>query len=250
MSRIWDALTVAQDEVTQRLASLSAPSPEQEPVDGSCSRAGQKAFPPPGESDFFPGRDHFAARRQPSSFDFAGEGTSAEQVVHAAFDSQSHSDDQKLESLFLAEESPGAAANEAVQPGAVDYHGLPRTGVRWSALTAASVLMAIVAVAGMQVWRARWAPPGLIPPPGWKVETAPAIPAVKTVVVGPNQTLAGISMLYLGEYNPAVLAKLRELNPGLRDPDHIVVGQQIRLPVPATDGNGHGQPAEKPATPK
>jgi len=72
------------------------------------------------------------------------------------------------------------------------------------------------------------------------------------VVVGPNQTLAGISMLYLGEYNPAVLARLRTLNPGLRDPDHIVVGQQIRLPV-FTAGESpstHNKPAGKAEDPK
>jgi len=53
------------------------------------------------------------------------------------------------------------------------------------------------------------------------------------VVVGPHQTLTEISKLYVGEYNAAVLAKLRELNPGLGDPNHLVVGQQILLPVAA-----------------
>jgi len=59
---------------------------------------------------------------------------------------------------------------------------------------------------------------------------APAAPENELVVVGPHQTLTEISRLHLGEYNAAVLAKLRELNPRLGDPNHLEVGQQIRLP--------------------
>jgi hypothetical protein len=71
----------------------------------------------------------------------------------------------------------------------------------------------------------------------------PAAPEKELVVVGPHQTLTEISKLYLGEYNAAVLAKLRELNPGLGDPNHLEVGQQIRLPVAAEDESG-----EQPGT--
>jgi len=39
MSRMGDALTAAHDEVTQQLASLSAPCTEEEPVAGSFSGA-------------------------------------------------------------------------------------------------------------------------------------------------------------------------------------------------------------------
>lgn len=67
----------------------------------------------------------------------------------------------------------------------------------------------------------------------------PAAPEKELVVVGPHQTLTEISKLYLGEYNAAVLAKLRALNPGLGDPNHLEVGQQIRLPV--ADGGESGR---------
>jgi len=66
----------------------------------------------------------------------------------------------------------------------------------------------------------------------------PAAPEHELVVVAPHQTLTDIGKLYLGEYNATVLAKLRELNPGLGDPDHLEVGQQIRLPVAAAGESG------------
>jgi len=58
----------------------------------------------------------------------------------------------------------------------------------------------------------------------------PAPPAQDVVVVRPHQTLAEITRRYLGGYSTASVAKLRALNPGL-NPDHIEVGQQIRLPI-------------------
>jgi type II secretory pathway predicted ATPase ExeA len=64
------------------------------------------------------------------------------------------------------------------------------------------------------------------------------VPEQNLVVVEPQQTLAEISERYLGGYNPQTVAKLRALNPSLTDPDHIEVGQQIRLPL---EGTGTGQ---------
>ncbi len=73
----------------------------------------------------------------------------------------------------------------------------------------------------------------------------PAAPEKELVVVGPHQTLTEISKLYLGEYNAAVLAKLRALNPGLGDPNHLEVGQQIRLPVAAGGESGTSRGREE-----
>jgi len=54
--------------------------------------------------------------------------------------------------------------------------------------------------------------------------------ASQTVQVEPQQTLRGISLRYLGAYNPRVLNQILELNPRLTDPNHIEVGQRLRLP--------------------
>ena len=54
--------------------------------------------------------------------------------------------------------------------------------------------------------------------------------ASQTVQVEPQQTLRGISLRYLGVYNPRVLNQILELNPRLNDPNHIEVGQRLRLP--------------------
>ena len=73
----------------------------------------------------------------------------------------------------------------------------------------------------------------------------PAPLAQDLVIVKPHQTLAEITRRYLGGYSTASVAKLRALNPGL-NPDHIEVGQQIRLPAglgseASTNGVGEDQ---------
>ena len=254
MSRIWDALTVAQDEVTQKLASLSEPSTGEGPTLGFSAGDGSgpvlEAGARSAASELFPPENHFAAKRRLSSSEFAVDEMPANQPTYAPGDGEHCWDDQQLESIFRREAVPSAALDEAVQPGVAVVRGRQQGRVL-RALLIAAVLITIAA--GVQVWRVRLAQSGLAPPPGWAVEEKPVPPAeVRMVVVGPNQTLAGISMLYLGEYNPAVLAKLRALNPGLRDPDHIVVGQQIRLPVvtASESPNAHSKPAAKPDDPK
>ena len=75
------------------------------------------------------------------------------------------------------------------------------------------------------------APPAgsLLPPLDGNTSTAMA-PQQSLVIVEPQQTLAEISRRYLGEYNLANVRKLLALNPSLTNPDHIEIGQQIRLP--------------------
>ena len=155
-------------------------------------------------------------------------------------------------------------------PGAT-FRKPPRTRLRQAALVVAAVLGAGVlgASAGLYAGRTHLALMQLqltpkpattlsdspVPPvPSAPVPAAeaepdsdtpkPAAPEQELVVVGPHQTLTEISKLYLGEYNAAVLAKLRELNPGLGDPNHLEVGQQIRLPVAAGGESGTSRASE------
>jgi general secretion pathway protein A len=54
-------------------------------------------------------------------------------------------------------------------------------------------------------------------------------------VIQPKDTLRDLCMSMLGRYDSAVLSEIRELNPHLKNPDHLDVGQEIRLPVSATN---------------
>jgi general secretion pathway protein A len=55
------------------------------------------------------------------------------------------------------------------------------------------------------------------------------------VRVMPGQTLYQISVSKLGKYDDQVLEQLRGLNPSLKDPDHILSGQKLRIPAVITD---------------
>lgn len=50
-------------------------------------------------------------------------------------------------------------------------------------------------------------------------------------VVQPRDTLRDLCVLTLGRYDEVVLSQIQKLNPELRDPDHLIVGQKIRLPL-------------------
>ena len=52
------------------------------------------------------------------------------------------------------------------------------------------------------------------------------------ITVEPDQTLQDVSKQYLGGYDMQRLHQIQALNPKLKDPDHIEVGQKIRLPGP------------------
>ena len=55
---------------------------------------------------------------------------------------------------------------------------------------------------------------------------------VLTVVAAPQQTLKDLSLRYLGHFDSELSEKIRSLNPGLKDPDHLEAGQLIRIPLP------------------
>lgn len=74
------------------------------------------------------------------------------------------------------------------------------------------------------------------PDPG-KFDSFPAKPAVLVqgpykVKVAAHQTLCDIAVKFFGECNQRRLQQIRDLNPTLRNPNHIVPGQTVRLPGP------------------
>jgi LysM repeat protein len=85
--------------------------------------------------------------------------------------------------------------------------------------------------------------------------TSPAADS-KTSIILPNETLYRISVKNFGKYDEGTLARLRELNPWLNNPESIEAGQKIRIPVPAarrqqvfprpSDSPALGTGAEKP----
>jgi type II secretory pathway predicted ATPase ExeA len=54
-------------------------------------------------------------------------------------------------------------------------------------------------------------------------------------VVQPNDTLRDLCVSTVGRYDSAILSEIRELNPGLKNPDHLDAGQEIRLPMSGTN---------------
>ncbi len=78
-------------------------------------------------------------------------------------------------------------------------------------------------------------------------EAAPsgvAFPESLLIVVQPDQTLSGISVRQVGSYDPKLAEQIQELNPDIKNPDHIEVGQRIRLPRPLRDTKG-ADPADR-----
>jgi type II secretory pathway predicted ATPase ExeA/LysM repeat protein len=52
-----------------------------------------------------------------------------------------------------------------------------------------------------------------------------------TYVVKPEDTLRDLCMSTVGRYDNVVLTEIQKLNPQLRDPNHLEVGQEIHFPV-------------------
>jgi type II secretory pathway predicted ATPase ExeA len=77
--------------------------------------------------------------------------------------------------------------------------------------------------------------------------TSPAADS-KTRIILPNETLYRISVKNFGKYDEGTLARVRELNPWLNNPDLIEAGQKIRIPVPAAGRQQvFPQPGDSPA---
>lgn len=67
-----------------------------------------------------------------------------------------------------------------------------------------------------------------------------------TYVIEPHDTLRELCTAIMGHYNPSTVAEIRKLNPGMRNPNHLVVGQALRFPVKSLGNPGStskkGQP--------
>jgi general secretion pathway protein A len=50
-------------------------------------------------------------------------------------------------------------------------------------------------------------------------------------VVQPQDTLRDLCVATLGRYDSTVISEIRNLNPGLKNPEHLHAGQEIRLPM-------------------
>jgi general secretion pathway protein A len=74
-------------------------------------------------------------------------------------------------------------------------------------------------------------------------ETGPgdALKIVK-VTVRPGETLQQIALRTLGQDDSKLIRQIQELNPGLKNPDHIEADQEIRLPLLAKTTNPAGAP--------
>jgi type II secretory pathway predicted ATPase ExeA/phage tail protein X len=56
---------------------------------------------------------------------------------------------------------------------------------------------------------------------------------VNTVVVQSGDNLRQIALRTVGRYSDRIIEQIRKLNPGMTDPNHLEVGQQVRLPRPS-----------------
>jgi type II secretory pathway predicted ATPase ExeA len=52
-----------------------------------------------------------------------------------------------------------------------------------------------------------------------------------TYVVEPHDTLRELCTAIMGQYDPSTLAQIRRLNPGMRNLNHLQVGQELRFPL-------------------
>jgi general secretion pathway protein A len=67
--------------------------------------------------------------------------------------------------------------------------------------------------------------------------TSPSTGSAGTVRVKIGQTLMGICTERFGTCTPELLQQIHELNPTLKDPDHIEIGQDLRIPVLAAQSS-------------
>ena len=85
---------------------------------------------------------------------------------------------------------------------------------------------------GLSVSVASQAPPAARAPVRTDVRKG-SIPSF-IYVIQPKDTLRDLCVSMLGRYDRDVLSKIRELNPQLKNPDLLEVGQEVRLPVSET----------------
>jgi hypothetical protein len=122
-----------------------------------------------------------------------------------------------MTALYLAAHSRGVSAHRSIQ-GKVNSSALatalhPDAASRSTPVPAAATPSA----------------DGLLPPD--------AVPAgdkspdsVISYIVQPHDTVVELCQSIFGRYDEVTLSEIRKLNPRLKDPDHLEIGQEIRLP--------------------
>ncbi|MGB7845006.1 MAG: AAA family ATPase, partial [Candidatus Acidiferrum sp.] len=75
--------------------------------------------------------------------------------------------------------------------------------------------------------------PAQDPLPQATLQSVPTVEPVRyfTYVVQPKDTVSSLCRAVLGRYDSTILSKIRELNPDLKSPYQLEVGQAIRLPL-------------------
>jgi general secretion pathway protein A len=73
--------------------------------------------------------------------------------------------------------------------------------------------------------------------PGSAANSSPSTGSAGTVRVRIGQTLMGICTERFGTCTPELLQQIHELNPTMKDPDHIEIGQDLRVPVLAAQSS-------------
>jgi len=112
-------------------------------------------------------------------------------------------------------------------------------GAAVAALVIALAGLASISFSDRHTWLQSIAPVESAMPENASQSLAPTLaPGIQTitVVVEQNQTLDGISRQYLGGSDSKLLREILRLNPDLRNPNRIEVGQRIVLPRPARAG--------------
>ena len=130
-------------------------------------------------------------------------------------------------------------------------YALKKKAIDRSVAAVAALLIALAGVAsisfsGRHAWLQSIAPVESATPEDASQTPAPTLPPgiqTITVVVERNQTLDGISRQYLGGSDSKLLREILRLNPNLRHPNRIEVGQRIVLPRPARADEPYRSPS-------
>ncbi|PYV06668.1 MAG: hypothetical protein DMG26_02590 [Acidobacteria bacterium] len=126
-------------------------------------------------------------------------------------------------------------------------------GAAVAALVIALAGVASISFSDRHAWLQSIAPVESAMPENASQSPAPTLaPGIQTitVVVERNQTLDGISRQYFGGSDSKLLREILRLNPDLRNPNRIEVGQRVVLPRPAGANGLYRSPnhAVKPDT--
>jgi general secretion pathway protein A len=153
--------------------------------------------------------------------------------------------DEQIVAEAIADQELVTVSAELVRAGANQRRPDPpvvrrraAVAIRWQFAIGAVLVLACLAVWRTyqnRVRRAVAVPQGMSMPvpqrslPSVPYEGVEAPPYIE-VTVAPQQTITDIATQNLGGFSGTVLHDIKALNPKLSDPDHIEIGQKLRLP--------------------